>query len=278
MGLGRALCRTSPVTCCLNTLGRLVKGDDACGGASRKYLYLACITLWMIYLLIPMGSLKVCLDTPMDLIFIAVLLLSAQDLYTKGVKGCLPDVYLAMDEAEHSTMHRFTLCFIVVCGSVALYMLGRGIPGDIISLESVTAMPFWTVVGTWGWVGFACFFLMFVITYPGRESQPLHSYSGSAVFELYGAIRAPIAPMLAVAIFFPWNPAISLGLSRGAMFAFDYAFFWLKVALVQLFVFPAIGRLYLRLESRVPENTRYLAPVLVALVGIAALYADFLLL
>lgn len=268
--------KRSPVVC-VHILDRVFRYGEVFRHSSHKYLNLACLALLMVYPLIPMGSLKVYLDTPTDTIFMVMLLLLAQSLYVRGIRNFSSNIYLELDDFEHNAISRFTVCFITACSSMMFYMLARGTPGDIMSLESFTAMPYWTIAGKWGIFGCVCFFLLFAITYPGRGGYSLKRYPEAAVLDLYGALRASVGPAVAVAMFFPWNPAVSLKLNRVAMYSFDYAFFWLKVALLQLLVFPAIRRLYSKMEKIIPENTGYLALISLGLVGVAALYADFVL-
>lgn len=268
--------KRSPIVC-VHVLDRIFRYGDVFRNSSHKYLNLACLSLLAIYLLIPMGSLKVYLDTPTDTIFMVTLLLTAQSLYVRGIRNFSSNIYLDLDDFEHNAISRFTLCFIVACSSMMFYMLARGTPGDIMSLESFTAMPYWTISGKWGIFGCACFFLLFAITYPGRGGHSLKRYPEAVILDVYGALRASIGPAVTVAMFFPWNPAISLKLHGVAMYSFDYAFFWLKAALLQLLVFPAIRRFYSKIERLVPENTAYLALISLGLAGVAAFYADFVL-
>lgn len=268
--------RRSPILC-VHIVDRILCNGTVFRDASHKYLKLACLALLLIYTLIPMGSLKVYLDTPTDTIFLVLLLLLAQSLYVRGVRGFSSNLYLDLDDFDHNAIARFTLCFIVACSSMMLYMLARGIPGDIMSLESFTAMPFWTVAGERGILGCVCFFLLFAITYPGRGSHSVKRYPEAAILDVYGALRASVGPAMAVAMFFPWNPAVSLKLNRVAMYSFDYAFFWLKVALLQLLVFPVIRRLYFKFANIVSESVGYITLLLLGMAGLAALYADFVL-
>lgn len=260
---------------CVHILDRVFRYGEVFRSSSHKYLNLACLALLLIYPLIPMGSLKVYLDTPTDTIFMVMLLLLAQSLYVRGIRNFSSNIYLELDDFDHNAISRFTLCFITACSSMMFYMLARGTPGDIMSLESFTAMPYWTIAGRWGFWGCVCFFLLFAITYPGRGAHSLKHYPEAAILDVYGALRASIGPAVTVAMFFPWNPAVLLKLNRVAMYSFDYAFFWLKVALLQLLVFPSIRKLYSKMEKRLPENTGYLALISLGLAGVAALYADF---
>lgn len=268
--------KRSPIMC-VHILDRVFRYGDVFRNASHKYLNLACLALLMTYPLIPMGSLKVYLDTPTDTIFLVTLLLLAQSLYVRGIKNFSSNIYLELDDFEHNAISRFTLCFIIACSSMMFYMLARGVPGDIMSLESFTAMPYWTVGGKWGIFACACFFLLFAITYPGRGGHSLKRYPEAVILDVYVALRASVGPAVAVAMFFPWNPAVLLRLNRVAMYSFDYAFFWLKVALLQLLVFPAIRKLYSKMENTIPENTGYIVLISLGLAGVAALYADFVL-
>lgn len=277
MGLDCVLCEKRSLSSCLDNLDTLVTSFVMNRGSYNKSLYLACISLMAIYLFIPIGSLRVYFDTPFETVVVAILLISAQSLNVRGIRAFSLDIYLELDEFEHIAMSKFIVCFIIAGSCMTMYQLGRGIPGNIMSLDSVTAMPFWIVVGRLGAIGLGCFFLMFAITDPARGGKCLRHYPTMPVLEVYGAIRACVSPALAVAMFVPWNPAIFLGMNRIAMFSLDYAFFWLKVALLQFFVFPAIRKSYSVIERRIPARMRFEAPISLGLLGAAALYADHLL-
>lgn len=277
MSLDCLLCEKRSLSSCLHNLDNLFSSFVLNPRSFNKYLYLGCLSLLGVYLFMPMGSLKVYFDTSFETVIIAILLLSAQSLNIRGIRMYSLNTYMELEDFEHMAMSKFILCLIIVGSSITMYQLGRGIPGNIMSLDSVTAMPFWTVVGGLGVIGFACFFLMFAITDPARGGDYLRHYPSIAVLEVYVAMRACTAPALAVAIFVPWNPAIFLGMNRVAMFSMDYAFFWLKVALLQLFIFPVIRKLYSGIESRMSIGMRFEAPLFLGLLGAAALYADYLL-
>lgn len=276
MSLDCVLCEKRALSSCLHNLDTLISSFVMQSGSFNKGLYLSCMSIMAIYLFIPMGSLKIYFDTPFGMVIIATLLLSAQRLNVRGVRSYSLDTYQELDDFEHLAMSKFAICFIIAGSCMAMYQLVRGIPGNMASLDSLTAMPFWTVVGRWGIIGFGCFFLMFAITDPARSEPCLRHYPKTAVLEVYEAIRACVVPALSVTIFVPWNPAVFLGLNRIAMFSLDYAFFWLKVALLQLFIFPAIRKSYSYVDRRIPARIRYEAPISLGLLGAAALYADYL--
>lgn len=276
MSLDCVLCEKRSLSSCLHNLETLVRSFVMHRGSFNKYLYMACISLMAIYLFIPVGSLRVYFDTFFGMVIIATLLLFAHNLNVRGVRSYSLDTYQELDDFEHLAMSKFTLCFIIAGSGMAMYQLARGIPGNIASLDSATATPFWTIVGGWGAIGLGCFFLMFAITDPARGEHCLRRHPTTAVQEVYEAIKASVCPALAVALFVPWNPAIFLGMNRVAMFSFDYGFFWLKVALLQLFIFPAIRRSYSGIERRIPARVSSEAPISLGLLGALALYADYL--
>lgn len=277
MSLDCALCEKRSLSSCLHSLDTLVSSFVTRRDSHNKNIYLACLSLMAIYLFIPTGSLRVYVDTLFGMVLIAILQLSAQSLKARGVRLYSPGAYQELDDFEHIAMSQFTLCFIIAGGCIAMYQLARGIPGNMASLDGLTAMPFWTVVGPWGVIGFGCFFLMFAIADPVRGRRCLRHYPTTAVLEVYEAVKACMCPALAVAMFIPWNPAISLGMSRVAMFSFDYAFFWLKVLLLQLFIFPALRKLHSSIGARLSIIINPTTSILLWLLGAAALYADYLL-
>lgn len=275
MSLDQSLYEKHPITSCLRLLERLFK-DIFLVKSPHKYLYFACLFLLLVFSLIPPGSLKPYCDTPTDSVFIVVLFSLAQSLYIRGIKYFSPDIYQKLNGAEYFGISRFTMAFIAVDSCLALYIMARGMPGDIFGLSSLTAMPLWTVVGEWGIFGLICFFILFAVAAPRRISNSVKVSYCPAILSLYGAVRASVGPAITTAMFVPWNPAISLGLNGIAMFTLDFAFFWLKVSLLQILIFPAIRESYSRIEAKIPVNMRHAARVPLGVAGVIAFYLDYL--
>lgn len=275
MSLDQALYEKHPIPSCLHLLDCLIK-DIFLANSPHKYLYFACLSILMIFSIIPPGSLKPYFNVPAGAIFIVALLCLSQSFYIRGLKHFSPDIYQTLDGAEHFGISRFNIGFIAVVSCLSLYSVARGMPGNIFGLSGLTAMPLWSVVGGWGIFGLICFFTLLAVGSPWNTSNSVAVCSRPAILSVYSAVRASAGPALTAAIFLPWNPGVSLGLSGVAMFALDFVFFWLKVSLLQIFIFPAVRKGYLRIETKVPANIRYMARIPLVAAGAAAFLLDYI--
>lgn len=262
-----------PLDSCLGLIDRVFKSVFS-SGASYPYLHRACFSLVAAYLVIPMGSLPSYFRTPMNLVFLIAILAFAQSSYIKGVKVFASDIYLRLDDNEHFALSGFGIALITVYGSLALFILDRGVPGNLMSLESITAMPLWNIAGIFGKAGFACFFILFAIASPHRGVVDIRQRSEVPFLELYDVIRSGLAPAVSAAMFLPWNPAILFGLRGTAMFSLDFVFFWIKVFILQVLLFPLINKFYLKINDRFPENLKNMGKIGVGATGVIFFLVD----
>lgn len=214
------------------------------GQYGPPHFYMATLLFCLAFALIPMGSLPAYLLTLADSITLPALLLAAQFIYARGLKLSVAEVYSRLEGRGDSRLVRFCIVFIIVCNSLALYMLASGVPGSVVSLESVAATPLWLVAGWPGKLGLICFFWLFAIFSLSRGSEAFLLDEEAGMLVLYEALRRAIGPALCTVIFLPWNPAVKFGLRGYNMFIADFAFFGVKVFLLQAFVLPAVRQVY----------------------------------
>lgn len=261
------------LTACLSLLDRIFRYVFF-GGDRQGYLYSACFLLILVFLFIPMGSLRSYAGTNRDMLVIILFIAAAQSFYVRGVKHASTDMYQKLDDTEHSEILVFCFYYIAAVGTLAWYMLNRGMPGNVFSLESLSAMPIWTVAGRWGKMGLASFFLLSALTSPGRRSKLMMSCAESPLPELYGTIRSSLCPAVAVAMLVPWNPAILFGLYGLDMFVCDFIFFWMKVFVLQAFIFPQIRRYHDRIIKKLHLRQKNFVKTVLGVAGVVFLIAD----
>ena len=258
--LDRAVNERGSFVARFRVMGGLSLRAGGSGRAPHPYLYLACFFLAATFLLIPMGSLPPYICTSVDSITLLVLLLAAQFLYIRGVKHFSSDIYQKLDDTENFSILRFSMTFMVVDSCLAFYMLGRGVPGSVTSLESVAATSIWQIAGAWGRTGVLCSFLLLAVTSPHGGSKEIWRGSETCLIELYDAVRRTIGPAVCAAIFLPWNAAALLGLYGNILFMTDFIVFWLKVLLLQIFIFPAVRKGFDAFvgKTKNPEGAAYI--------------------
>lgn len=237
-------------------------------------LYASCACLLAVFLFVPMGSLPQFVQTSCDLLVVMFLLISAQSLYIRGMKKFSGELYQSLESRELFSLSRFTVAVITVGGTLSWYVLDRGIPGNMFSLGTFSAMPIWRVSGVWGWVGMFSFMLLFSMVSPCRAGDGPRVKDNVPLPELFDAVRSTICPAMMVALFFPFRYALTLGLSGLPMYALDFAFFWCKVAVVQLLLIPCVGRASSAAEKRLPERFVPLVGFIFAALGATAFMLD----
>ena len=227
-------------------LGRFVAGRCSGKDCPSFCLCSSCLCLLLVFLFIPMGSLPQFVSTRCDIFVILVLLALAQSLYIRGMKFFSADFYQSLERSEINSLFKFTMCAILLGGTLSWYALNRGVPGDIFSLNTFSAMPLWRVTGFWGKTGLVLFLILLALTMPGKRihGEMAVRYGDIPIAEMFDAVRLVTCPALMVPIFFPLKIGLSFGIIGFPMYALDFALFWLAVFFMETFALPGIRMFY----------------------------------
>lgn len=231
--------------------------------SGRPCFYLCLAVLMSAFLFIPMGALPQFLSVGADIFVIFVLLILSQILYSKGTKRFLCKSYEGSDTDAYGGATAFSVVFLSFSCSLSWYVLNRGIPGNILSLETYSAMPLWGTMGIIGKIGFVMFFLLLSSFSQSGSS----SHSNTLYDEVISSLRKTLHSALIVPIFFPYRLALILGFDGALMYFIDFSCFWLEVFIVQVFIFPIIQGKCQKMITPVPKSCR--APLYVLTVAVA---------
>ena len=251
-----------------------------CSGADcpPPCLYASCICLLLIFLFVPMGSLPQFVSTRCDIFIILILLTAAQSLYIRGMKRFSAELYQSLDKNEINLLFKFTMAMIVLGGTFSWYLLNRGVPGNVFSLDTFAAMPLWGVTGLWGKAGLSMFFILLALTLPGRRVHNVNINDGNIPLpEMFDAIRLITCPAMITAIFFPVKLGLSVGLIGLPMYALDFVLFWLDVFLMQIVILPQIRNIYIDLRQYIPERFEPYIAILLGVSGVVFMMLDLYL-
>lgn len=262
----------------LQPFARLLTGR--CGDnrtCTPSSLYFSCLSLLLIFLLIPMGSLPQFVSTEADLFIVFFLLLSAQGFYIRGIKKFSIDLYQSLDRTDVNLLFKFTVALLTIGGAFSWYILNRGIPGSIFSIETYNVALIWNVSTILGRMGIIFFFLLLSVTSPCRKITSSYRKDNVPLPEIFDAARSTICPAIIAAIFLPWNIGLQLGLIALPMYILDFALFWLKVFILQVIIIPAVRKVYVRLRAKLPSGMKLLIVLVMGALGSAFLIADLYL-
>jgi len=231
----------------LAPLGRFVAGRCSGKECPSFCLYASCLCILLVFLFIPMGSLPQFVSTRCDIFVVLVLLALAQSLYIRGMKFFSADFYQSLDRSEINSLFRFVMCAIICGGALSWYVLNRGVPGDIFSLNTFSAMPLWRVTGFWGKTGLVLFLILLTLNMPGKRihEKVIIRDGDIPIAEMFDAMRLVTCPALITAIFFPLKAGLLFGMIGFPMYALDFALFWTTVFFMEVFVLPWIKMFYL---------------------------------
>lgn len=257
----------------LDLVNRFLSGRNF-GNTPPLKLYLACVCLLLTFLFIPMGTLPQFFSTDFDVLVIIFLFATAQSFFIRGMRSFSEEIYQTLDKNEVSALSRFITAYILTGGTVAWYVLSRGIPGNIFSFDALTATPLWSVMGTSGCIGFACLFILLAICSPCRRTESITVYYNVPLPEMFDALRSTLCPAIATAVFLSYNPAVYFGLYGWRMFMVGFAYYWFQVFMMQIFIFPLIWRCYQRAKSLLPERYDHAIIVTLAALGVCGLMMD----
>ena len=240
-------------------------------------LYASCLSLLIIFLFIPMGSLPQFVETEGDFIIIIFLLLAAQGLYIRGMKIFSGEIYQSFDSKELFVLSKLAVTLIAIGGTLSWYALHRGMPGSIFSLETFTATSLWTVTKPWGKLGASVFLLLLTVVSPSRGGVKTRIVNNVQIPEIFDAIRSMLAPAMIVSIFFPMRLGIFLGLIGFKMYLVDFVFFWIKLMLVQLILIPLAGKAFRGAAEKWREKLGSLPEIMIGASGIVFFLLDLYL-
>lgn len=243
-------------------------------GHFPKPLFAASITLLAIFLFIPMGSLPQFISTPADLFIVAFLLLSAHALYMKGIKIFSKDRYQLMEIKEINSFFYFVAVLLIIGGTLSWYVLNRGMPGNIFSIDAYSAMFLWLHTGYYGKVSLALFFFLLAVESPSRERCNFCESREITLSDLFEAVFSTVGAAIIAAIFLPHKYALGFGITGTAMFSVDFLCFWLEVFVLQTMILPLIKRLYFNFMKRKCVKLRYLPGILACALGVILMMID----
>ncbi|MDD4159443.1 MAG: hypothetical protein PHO18_00685 [Synergistaceae bacterium] len=237
-------------------------------------LYMSCISLLMIFLFMPMGSLPQFVETKGDLIVIIFLLLSAQGFYIRGMKNFFGEIYQSFKPQELFVLSRLAVTLIAVGGTLSWYSLNRGMPGNIFSLETFAATSLWTVAGALGKIGVGMFLVLLAVISPSKGVIKARVVDNVQIPEIFDAIRTAVVPAMIVSIFWPMRLGISMGYIGFKMYLIDFVFFWIRVMLVQVLFIPLINRWFSKLGRNSRRKLEYIPEIMLGAAGILLLMLD----
>lgn len=240
-------------------------------------LFIACISQLMIYFFIPMGTLPQFISTSADIFIIIFLMLFAHIFYIRGVKSFSKDRYQSMEDKEVNLLFNFAICLIVVGGTFSWYILNRGMPGYIFSIDAYSAMSLWGVTGIWGKVGLLLFFVLLSIASPNRKISRLCSNGVITLSEIFEAVSPTVGSAIIAAIFVPHKVGLLFGITGVVMFTIDYFCFWMQVFFLQLLIIPAIKKYYLKYKAKVSYNYNLFPAILLGFFGFLFMILDLYL-
>jgi formate hydrogenlyase subunit 4 len=251
---------------------------------------LALASSLVILLYLPIGPLAPVLGQYGDLVLVMYLLtVPALAMVAGGFSSGSPYATVGA-QREMVTMISYEFPFAVAIIGVAwrLAAAGAGLP---FSLLTLTAIPIWSVVGPFGFVGALCLLVLVMLVIPGEVSRIpfdtpeaetelagglLLEYSGRnlAMFTLSLGVKTIVMGSLAVAMFLPWNLSPLLGLTGAVALVVDLAFFALKVFAVLFLavILLRIGVARFRINQVVSGYWVYLGTL--GIFGLIMLIAD----
>lgn len=243
-------------------------------GHLPKPLFAACLTLLAVFLFIPMGSLPQFISTPADLFIVAFLLLSAHALYMKGIKIFSKDRYQLMEIKEINSFFYFVAVLLIIGGTLSWYVLNRGMPGNIFSIDAYSAMFLWLHTGYYGKVSLALFFFLLAVESPSRERCNFCESREITLSDMFEAVFSTVGAAIITAIFLPHKYALGFGITGTAMFSVDFLFFWAEVFALQTMILPFIKRLYFNFMKSKHVKFRYLPGILACVLGVILMLID----
>lgn len=237
-------------------------------------LYASCLSLLMIFLFIPMGSLPQFVETEGDFVVVIFLLLASQGLYIRGMKIFSGEIYQSFDSKELFVLSKLAVTMIAMGGTLSWYALHRGMPGNIFSFETFTATSLWTVTGPWGKLGTAMFLLLLTAVSPSRRITKSRIIDNVQIPEIFDAIRSTLAPAMIVSVFFPMRLGLALGLIGFKMYLVDFIFFWIKLMLVQVILIPFAGKAFSGAAEKWREKLESLPEIMIGVSGVIFFMLD----
>ncbi len=193
-------------------------------------------------------------------------------------------------QREMATMiaYEFPLAIIIISFAYRLYAQQAS---NVFTLSTITTTPIWGIVGPIGLVGVIILLLALVIVTPAELSKIpfdapeaeteiagglLVEYSGRnlAMFYLTDGVKTVVMASLIVALFFPYNLSPIFGFTEIPAFAFDIAFYLIKVLLVIVFSVTLIRVAIARLKINQIVYTYWVWITLMALFGLILLMWD----
>lgn len=190
-------------------------------------------------------------------------------------------------QREMATMiaYEFPLAIVIIAIAYRLYLLGDPQLGSVFSLATIAENPVWSISGPFGYIGFGILLLVLVVVTPAELSKiPFDSpeaeteiaggllaeYSGRnlAMFYLTDGVKTFVMASLIVALFFPYNLSILLGLQGIPAITVDIIFFLVKVFLVVLFSVTLVRVAVARLKIDQIVSTYWIYLTLIGLIGL----------
>lgn len=243
-----------------------------------KSLYCAFFTLIGIYYFLPVGSLPAFADLRGCFVIVVLLLVLTQNFYLQGLNEYSKKLYRSLEKYQVNILLKFTLALFIAYITFAWFALNAGIPGDLLCFSTYSSEPLYRVANMWGRTGLVFFFISIASVAPARgirRSVELCDYI--VLLEVFDAIKSMLGPAVLVSLFLVWNPAASLSLSGPAMFAADFAVYWIMVFAVQTAVIPAVRVMYILLQRRCPAPLRASLYLAFSALGVAGFMANMYL-
>ena len=236
-----------------------------------------CVCLLFVFLFIPMGTLPRFLATNADIFIIFTLLLAAQGFYLRGIKKYSKELYASLGYNDTNLLFKFTVALLVIGVTFSWYILNRGLPGGLFSLDSYAAISLWGVTGWFGRLGLGLFIVLLLVTSPCKSARIAYGEEDATLPMIFDALRSSICPAIIAAVFAPHKAGILLGLTGVAMFTVDFASFWFEVFILQIFVIPVFKRGYAKIRAKLPDKLKLIIVIFLAMAGVALMMCDLYL-
>ncbi|MDO5562764.1 MAG: hypothetical protein Q4F74_04040 [Synergistaceae bacterium] len=187
------------------------------------------------------------------------------------------EIYDSLDYNETNLLFKFTVALLVIGGTFSWYILNRGVPGGLFSIDSYAAISLWGITGWYGRCGLASFALLLVVTSPCKDKFVSYDEEDIPLPRIFDALRSSICPANIAAIFIPHKVGIMFRFTGAAMFSVDFFIFWLEVFILQIFVVPAFKKIYTNLRARLPYKFKLVIVIFLGVAGTALMMCDLYL-
>lgn len=255
---------------------RLVSGGFFRSKASVS-MYGAFFSLAAVYYFLPVGSLPSFIELRGGFLIVLLLLILSQTFYLIVLRGYSRKLYRSIEKSQINVMLRFTFALLAAYSTFGWFALNVGMPGDILSFSTYSAVPLYKVTDIWGRAGLLLFFISIAAVSPFKGPRRGEAGNTNNILEAFDAVRTMLGPAALVSLFLNCGAAAFCPFTGWKMFAADFTAYWVLVFIVQIFAVPCVHSLYTRLQRYSPVSLRPLLFLVFSAAGAACMMADLYL-